>query len=219
MPVPAAEIDDYLRTLGQRLHGPRRLRADLLAEARDSLEDAAAAYERAGLAPVAARRRAVAEFGTPGELVPAYQAELAAAGTRTLALRILVVAIVLLSSADLMWQGAPWTGVRPPAGYLALSASLDLFWIVTGLLAAGAWLGLRYAARHGAPVRLPRLLGRSMAACVGLAAGAGVTLYAWSLVMWDAAVRWPPMLVGMVATGVAFVWLAGAVRGCLAGTR
>ncbi|MEV0610523.1 permease prefix domain 1-containing protein [Polymorphospora rubra] len=219
MPVPAPEIDDYLRALGARLHGPGRLKADLLAEARGSLEDAAEAYEEGGLASAAARRRAVADFGTPGELVPAYQAELAASGTRILAVRIVVVAVVLLSSADLMWQGAPWTGPRPPAAYLALSALLDLLWILTGLLAAGAWLGLRYAARRGTRVRLPRLLGRSMAVCVGLAAVAGATLFTWSIVMWDAAVRWPPLLIGMVAAGVAFGWLAGAVRGCLVGTR
>jgi hypothetical protein len=37
----------------------------MVAEARDSLVDAAESYQDAGLAPVDARRRAVAEFGWP----------------------------------------------------------------------------------------------------------------------------------------------------------
>jgi hypothetical protein len=40
----AAPINDYLRTLGAALRGPSRLKAELLAEARGSLENAADAY-------------------------------------------------------------------------------------------------------------------------------------------------------------------------------
>lgn len=55
----AVPIDDYLRTLGAALHGPSRLKAELLAEARGGLEDAADAYTLSGLDPRAAQRRAV----------------------------------------------------------------------------------------------------------------------------------------------------------------
>lgn len=54
----AVPIDDYLRTLGAALHGPSRLKAELLAEARGGLEDAADAYTLSGLDPRAAQRRA-----------------------------------------------------------------------------------------------------------------------------------------------------------------
>lgn len=221
MGVPATDIDDYLRGLGARLHGPGRLRRDLLAEARDSLQDAAGAYLDGGLAPRAAQRRAVAEFGTADELAPAYQAEIAATTARTLALRIVLVTALQISAADLMWQGAPWTGDRPPVGYLVLSASLDLLWIASGLLAAAAWLGLRHGARRPGPgsVRLSRVLGRSMVAVIGLAALGGITIYGWSVMMWDAALGWPPMMIGLVAIGTALTWLAGAAHDCLAGAR
>jgi hypothetical protein len=56
-------IDGYLAELDRVLYGPRRVKADLLAEVRGGLIDAAEAHERAGLDPEAAERMAVANFG------------------------------------------------------------------------------------------------------------------------------------------------------------
>jgi hypothetical protein len=55
-------IDGYLAELDRVLYGPRRVKADLLAEVRGGLIDAAEAHERAGLEPEAAERMAVADF-------------------------------------------------------------------------------------------------------------------------------------------------------------
>ena len=53
-----------LRELAGRLHGPVRLKADLLTEARHALLDATEAYREGGLPAAEAERRAVAEFGS-----------------------------------------------------------------------------------------------------------------------------------------------------------
>src|SRR5207244_7286136 len=82
------EVDRYVAGLGAALRGPRRVKADLLVEARDSLVDAAEAYRAEGATQAEADRQAVAEFGTLAEIVPAYQAELAVAQGRRTALLI-----------------------------------------------------------------------------------------------------------------------------------
>jgi hypothetical protein len=95
-------IDAYLTALGSALRGPRRAKADLLAEARDHLMDATAAYEEAGLEHAAAQHKAVADFGKVDELVSAYQAELGLAqGHRTA-----LAAFTLSAAQPLVWDYA-----------------------------------------------------------------------------------------------------------------
>ena len=49
---------------------------------------------------------------------------------------------------------------------------------------------------------------------------AGGALFAWSVGLWDAALTWPPMIIGMVVVGAAYFSLARAARGWLrAATR
>ncbi len=105
-------IEAYVDQLDRSLRGPRRVKADLLAEARDALVDAATAYEREGLPRRAAEARAVAEFGTVDEIGPDYQAELAfAQGRRT----GLFLFFVLIGQAT-AWRTV-WPEIRPgPAG-------------------------------------------------------------------------------------------------------
>lgn len=86
-------VDAYLKELGRRLHGPRRTRADLLAEARGGLIDMTEGYERCGLSTAVAQGRAVAEFGSVAEIAPGYQAELAVAQSRRTAVTILAIFI------------------------------------------------------------------------------------------------------------------------------
>ena len=105
-------IEAYVDALDCSLRGPRRVKADLLAEARDALVDTATAYEREGLERPAAEARAVAEFGTVDEVGPDYQAELAfSQGRRT----GLFLFFVLIGQA-VAWRMV-WPQIRPgPAG-------------------------------------------------------------------------------------------------------
>ena len=137
-------VDEHLRELAARLQGPARLKSDLLTEARHGLLDAVEAYRESGLPPTEAQRRAVAEFGSPAQLLPSWQAELAVGALRGLSLRMLAIAGVGVVAGDLTWQGSSWSGgPRPPAGYLLLSSSVDWIWLGALLLAvAGLLVGL-----------------------------------------------------------------------------
>lgn len=73
----AGHIDDHVSRLRRALRGPRRLKRDLLAEARDGLLDAALTGERRGLGRTEAERAAVREFGTVEEVVGSFQEVLA----------------------------------------------------------------------------------------------------------------------------------------------
>jgi hypothetical protein len=211
-------IDEYVRSLDRALAGPSRLKADLLTEARHSLTDTAEGYQTGGLTPVEAQRRAVHEFGSVRQLARDYQAELLSSTLRSLATRVIIVGVVLMSAADLMWRGAPWTGPQPSAGYLLLSGTLDWLWRGIDLLALGAYLWLSWNARHGRPgsVWLARATGIGLTVALGLGGVASIAVYAWSVTLWDAALTWPPMVVGGVAVIAAHIWLGRAASVCLA---
>jgi hypothetical protein len=150
-PVRTDPVANYLQRLDAALVGPRHVRRDLLAEARDHLEDATAAYVTAGKAPYEAASLAVRDFGTVEQIAPAYQATLAVAASRRTALLMLVVlgvqpflwdeGLSLASSAhvsdpDLWILGAlDWT--------IELSGLFALVGTVLALLATGVgsrWL-------------------------------------------------------------------------------
>lgn len=84
-------IDEYVARLECAVHGPRPRRPGILAEARDHLDDAAGAYEESGLDRRAAEAAAVADFGSVGELAPAYRLTLALGQVRRGAVGLLLV--------------------------------------------------------------------------------------------------------------------------------
>ncbi|MCZ7439838.1 permease prefix domain 1-containing protein [Micromonospora sp. WMMC241] len=217
-----ARVEDRLRELSGRLHGPTRLKADLLTEARHALEDAAEAYRDGGLPRAEAERRAVAEFGSVAQLAPGFQAELAACALRGLALRTLAVAGVLIAAGDLTWQGSSWSaGPRPPSGYLLLSAALNGIWAVVGGLAlAGLLLGALAARRPSTGVlRSARAVGFGLTGGLLVGALAGGALFGWSVRLWDAALTWPPMIIGAVVVSAAWFALARSARWWLLSAR
>ncbi|GII93741.1 permease prefix domain 1-containing protein [Sinosporangium siamense] len=144
-------IDDYVATLGRALRGPRSVRRDMLAEARDSLHDTAEGHVARGLSPVEAERRAVEEFGPVREIAPAYQRELVAGqGRRTAALLFLTMPPTVLLWT-LTWWLFPW----PPAGASALpewyglvAGAVDGMQVLTALGAAGVLVVLGWGARR-----------------------------------------------------------------------
>ena len=91
----------YVTALDRQLVGPRRVRRDLVQEARDHLDDAAAAYRRAGYDRAGAERLAVDDFGELDEIVPAFQTTLAVASSRRTALMLLAA----LAIQPFLWDG------------------------------------------------------------------------------------------------------------------
>jgi hypothetical protein len=93
-------LSAYTRELGRRLRGPRRPKADLLAEARGSLIDAVCAREARGVPTDLAQQEAIAEFGPVERIAPGYQSELAVVqGRRT---GVLILAVFLAQC--FLWQ-------------------------------------------------------------------------------------------------------------------
>jgi hypothetical protein len=81
----------YLARLDAALVGPARTRRSLVREAADHLDDATDALVRAGHQEHAAARRAVADFGTVGEVAASFQTTLAVAASRRTAWLLLLV--------------------------------------------------------------------------------------------------------------------------------
>lgn len=218
-----AGIDDYLRALDRRLTGPRRLKADLLREARHGLVDAAAAYRDDGLSPRDAERHAVAEFGGVGELTPAYQAELATGAARRLALWMILVPALFAALADFMWWGAPWTAsaTPPPGGYQLIAEIQDRIGYGYAVLAVAASGWLAWCARRGRPAGrvAVRAIGLGALAVMGLGWLAGVVMFAWSVRLWDGVLTWPPMLVGGALITAVYAGLTRSAVRCLATVR
>ncbi|NGM12266.1 hypothetical protein ENC19_06020 [Verrucosispora sp. CWR15] len=215
-------VEEHLRQLAGRLRGPRRLRADLMTEARHGLLDAVEAYRDSGLPAGEASRQAVADFGTPDQLAPAYQAELAVAALRGLSLRVVAFAATGSIAGDLTWHGSSWsTGPPPPSGYLLLSQSVEWIWAGAFLFGLAGLALVAATARSARPAltALARGAGVALTGAALLGAVAGAGLFSWSILLWDAALSWPPMIIGMVVGAAAHVWLGSAARTWLLATR
>jgi hypothetical protein len=171
----AGLIDDYVTALDRRLRGPDPVKDDLLAEARDSLHDAAAAHRDRGLTEEDAQRRAVAEFGPVTAIAREYQGLLGLAhGARTLrtVMLVLPLAHVMWELNRRFWIGA-WGGfdsAPPPDWYLLIARLNDLSaWIVAGAAVVALLVGRRLARTTVSTVTLARLAGTVAVVGVGIA--------------------------------------------------
>ena len=153
MPIAGAThapVETYLTALSRSLSGPRRRRADLMAEARDSLEDATEAFEADGLNRWEAEQQAVADFGELDEVVPGYRAELGIAQGRRTAMALCLVML----AQPIIWKEGVWSWNRDTGSPTAYTAFLNQLVMVIGMVTiAGAVLallasgiGLRYPA-------------------------------------------------------------------------
>ncbi|MBG0817663.1 hypothetical protein HS045_26355 [Planomonospora sp. ID82291] len=161
--VDAGVIDDYVAELGLALRGPRGLRLDLVAEARDSLLDAAEALEDGGLERTEAERAAVEEFGAVHEIAPGYQEELSvAAGRRLAALLFLAVPLtaVMWTAIWKLFPTAPAAYHAWPGWFVPVARAVDAAQMVIGVLGALALLALGRGRRR---IRRPRLVTRALA--------------------------------------------------------
>ncbi|HEX6342688.1 permease prefix domain 1-containing protein [Umezawaea sp.] len=178
----AGVIEEYVGDLDLRLRGPAHVKADLLAEARDSLDDAADSYRDRGLSAEAAERRAVEEFGPLTVVAPGYQAELAVAHAattlRTVALLIPLTS-VLWELNQRFWIG-PWAGFDgppPPDWYLfAARANGHLPWVISSCAVLSLLVG-RLLSRYGVSgTTLGRLAGGVAATCAVLAVSCNLAI-------------------------------------------
>ena len=192
-----------------------------MAELRPGLMDAADAYASAGLAPAAAARAAISEFGDPGLIAEAFRAEIASRQARRVAVTLLVTGRLV----GLLWAGT--------AAASHLAARPGPLWPWTGLSPApapggrrGRDHGLRGAGRDRRDRRLTRWLparprrAPAAAAVAGFGAmgadGLGLVLLAGWLATAPGGLS-PVLAAAAAAASLARLLLAGrAARRCLA---
>ncbi|AVT30050.1 MULTISPECIES: permease prefix domain 1-containing protein [unclassified Plantactinospora] len=209
-----APIDDYVRAVGDRLRGAARLRADMLAEIRDALVDAAEAYRHDGQTATEAQRLAVREFGSAQRIAAGLQDVLAVAQGRRTALLLLGVLGAQYGTTELLgriggWQQF-WDGAQPGAAYLWLARATDTF---AGLALGAALVAvvlLRWGPRHfdirPAAIRLTAVLA-SVVVAVTMVCGVLLAV----LPPGNGGVQ---ALVGGVGSAVSSALLLGSARHC-----
>ena len=144
-------IDSYVAELAAALGGPRRIRADLVTEARDSLVDATERWQRAGLETSAAKRRAVDEFGPLDEIAAGYRTELGLARAKRTVLLFAAVLMpqpVIWAEGRWPWNSAPTPADRPVVTFLQTAIEWTGMGLVVGtlLVLAACGVGLRWPA-------------------------------------------------------------------------
>jgi hypothetical protein len=103
-------IERYVADLSVRLPGPRRWRAVVLDEVRDSLLEGMDAHREAAGGPAAAALCAVAEHGPADQVARAYAPELAVAWVR----RAGLVAVGIIPAMAIVWNLALRVGPPSP---------------------------------------------------------------------------------------------------------
>lgn len=217
----AGVIERYVSTLDGRLRGPRHVKVDLLAEARDSLDDAAESYRDDGLTADDAERRAVEEFGPLNVIAHEYQSELAAThGASTVRSLLLVIPLahVLWELNRMFWIGS-WSqfGSPPPHWYITVARANDtITWVITAG-AALTLIGGRLLSRRGiGGMVLGRLFGAVAVACVATALFCNIALLAGTAHLDLARLMMPaPMMVVTLLFYVVIFRLGVLARRCL----
>lgn len=137
-------IERYIADLSVRLPGPRRWRAAVLDEVRDSLLEGMHAHRGTAGDPAAAALRAVAEHGPADQIARAYAPELAAAWVRRaglLALGIIPAMAIVWNAALRMGPPSQWhpsgTGLHLAATMIASGVGLTLLCSTAALLGTG----------------------------------------------------------------------------------
>jgi hypothetical protein len=209
---PADPVSAHVAALARALRGPSAPRRSILREARDGLDDAAAAYRAAGLDRVRAGELAVRDFGPVAEVAPPYPDELAAGQARRTALLLAVGLPVLLLGWDLLWSsGAGWDSATTPA-VRVLARVQDVLSTAVAAVALGLLaMSLR---RTADPRRVARATGLTALAAALLIGGTAVAMNlvnlddAWALLTTSPAVA----LAYLVSMAVLVQVGASAVR-------
>ncbi|MFD3521144.1 permease prefix domain 1-containing protein [Streptomyces sp. NPDC058653] len=202
-------VAGYTAALTAALHGPDRAKSRMIQEIRDGLGDTVEAHIRAGVPPERAARLAVAEFGTPDELVPSCQRELTIAQTRRTALSVTLTVPFLIACWHLIWTSGQGWQLQQTAQLLAVQ--LAAVAAVATLLAGAALAATGALARR---LRTPRRLPLAVAwagttACVAMV----VAMVALAVVS-PLATNWPLVTVAGMVTALLHGLVASSARAC-----
>ena len=157
-----APIAEYLDELGARLLGPRRRRAEIIAELRDGLDQATDQHLNAGMSAQQAQAAAVAQFGSPEAVADAFEGELATAYAR----RILALYVITGPLVGIWWllllHPSPWR-----TGLIAFVAAIPVIpLIIIAIATAGGTLATTGRLMRWLPETGPR---RALSATITIA--------------------------------------------------
>ncbi|MEU6858942.1 permease prefix domain 1-containing protein [Glycomyces sp. NPDC046736] len=157
-------MSDYVEAVARPLRGPRRLRADMLAELADGFDEAVAEGVTSGLDRTEAAGRAAEAFGPARAVAAEFQRELEAAQARRTAWTLLAV----LPAMTILWD------LFGGEGETGLAVTLLARVIDTATAAAFVTAALVIAGRVGS--RAASLCGASGLASIGAALAGSVAI-------------------------------------------
>ncbi|MFF3645877.1 permease prefix domain 1-containing protein [Streptomyces sp. NPDC002564] len=204
-------VEAHVAELTAALHGPARAKSRLVEELHDGLLDTAAAHAGTGLPGEEAARRAVREFGTVDELVPACQRELTIAQARHTARTVVLTAPFLVACWYLARTADDGTPGHLPHAAQLLAVHLAFVATLAALCAAAALAATGPLARRlPAPHRLPRLV-----AWAGTTASAAMAVATLALAVAAAlATQWPLLAAAGALAAAAHAVVAASARAC-----
>ena len=189
-----APIAEYLDELGARLLGPRRRRAQIIAELRDGLDQATDQHLNAGMSAQQAQAAAVGQFGSPAAVADAFEGELGTAyARRTIALYVLTGPLVGIWWL-LLLQPDPWH-----AGLIGLLSAVPVLPLITiAIFTAGGTFAKTGRLMRWLPETSPHRALTATAAIAGLCTIADVTMIS-IVATWATPVR-PLALIALAAS-------------------
>lgn len=119
--LESQEVEHYLKTLGEQLHGPARARAAVIDEIRAGLDDAIAARTGHGMSAAEASDEAITQLGAPHVIAAAFAGELAIRQTRKI-LWLLLLTGPLVGIWWFLLLAAPSQNIQPSTVITAIPA-------------------------------------------------------------------------------------------------
>lgn len=210
-------IERYVADLSVRLPGPRRWRARILDEIRDSLLEGMHAHRGATGDPATAALLAVAEHGPADQIARAYAPELAVAWMR----RAGLLALGIIPAMAIMWNLALKAG--PPSQWRPSGTGLDLAATViasgvglTLICSTAALLGTgRLAAAIGDHLPAVRFAICAATIAVSAAVLALLSVVATRAVTAPGSLEWPAVLAALAASLTALTSVGRTAYRCV----
>ena len=210
-------IERYIADLSARLPGPRRWRAAVLDEVRDSLLEGMDAHSGATAGPAAAALRAVAEHGPADQVASAYAPEVAVAWGRRAGLLALGIVPAMAITWNLALRAGPpsqWhpagTGLHLAATVIAGGVGLTFICSTAALLGTGrlaAAIGDHLPAFRSAICTASIAVSAAVLALLGVVAARAVTA--------PGSLEWPAVLTAMALSLTALTGIARTAYRCV----
>lgn len=213
----ASSVDGFLAALADRLPGPAKLRAAILAELEDGLLQAVEDNQAAGAETDEAVQLALARFGDASTLARSFWPELATARARRVVVALFATAPIVAA----LWLAAARSRGIARTGGLFDSSSVHSVAALLIVASVCAGVGTIAATGHGSrwlhpPPGAPLLGAAAMAAVTVLADLGLLSMLSWRLAGFPGTAHRLTLAAAILASGTRLVLSSRAARSCLA---